>query len=75
MQKNEDKLKEDERNKYLKVNNQIDEILIEFKKPTPNKEKIIEIFSNLHTSGDLPSEIMKETDDILFGSLKYNMKK
>ena len=63
MKKNKEKVSEEDKSKYDQIIKYIDEILFEIKKPTPNKEQVINIFEKLHMIGELPSEIMNDSDE------------
>jgi chemotaxis regulatin CheY-phosphate phosphatase CheZ len=59
---NKDKITEEEVKKYNTIIEYVDEILLEIKKPNPNKEHVINLFEKLHTIGELPQEIMNDTN-------------
>jgi len=60
---NKDKVTEEDKKKYEQIGSYIDELLTELKKPQPHKEHIINVFEKLHTIGELPSEIMQDTEE------------
>ena len=63
MIKNKEKVTEEDKSKYDQIIKYIQEILLEIKKPSPNKEQVINIFEKLHMIGELPNEIMNENDE------------
>lgn len=63
LDKNKDKLKQEEEEKYKSMITSIDTILEEINKKEPNKELVIDIFYKLHEMSDIDSEILPKGDN------------
>lgn len=63
LEKNKEKLKPEEEEKYKSMLTSIDTILEEIQKKEPNKELVIEIFYKLHEMSDIDSEILPQGDN------------
>lgn len=63
-------LTNEEKSKYNQIIGYIDEMLVEIKKPQPNKEMVIGLFEKLHSIGELPQEIMNESNSDLLNIFK-----
>jgi hypothetical protein len=62
LDKNKDKLSQQDEEKYKSMINNIDTILLEISKPQPNKQMIIDIFYKLNEITDFDSELLKDAD-------------
>ncbi len=62
LEKNKDKLKPEEEEKYTSMLVSIDTIMCEIQKKEPNKALVIEIFYKLHELSDIDSDILPQGD-------------